>query len=240
MKEKVKKIVGRWQLWEMITLATLLIVIITLCSVFHCSVFVFITSILGVINVFLCAKGVLLYPMLQIISATFYAFVSYMNTYYGEAIINIGLMVPLSLFAIFTWFKNQNKEKDTVIVNHIRWKEWVVIGVAAAAIAVGFYFLLEAFQTPNLWLSTASVVFCAIANYLNLRRNKMLFIFFTLMNLVIVTMWILLIIQNHDLALIPIVVCNVVNIVLNLFGFVNWIKMEKTQADLTNKANLNK
>ena len=185
---------------------------------------------IGVISVVLTAKGNILGAFLGIIQAVFYSIISYSNAFYGEVILYLAILIPLYVILIIQWFKNLSKEDAMVVkVNKLRVKEIVISFSSSILVFVAAFFILKLFNTANLLLSAFSFATCGLATYFNLRRDKIFFLIFIFNNLVVVSMWIISVIQTVNLSILPVTVCSATNIFTNIYGFINWTKLYKKQ-----------
>ncbi len=215
-----------------------LVLTLVVSIIFKGNVFAILTSLIGVVAVFLNAKGNIVGLILLIIQGLFYAIISFKNALYGEVIIYIGLVMPLKLFGLFQWIKNRSKEDRFVVnINKLGYKEILLSLLGSGLIFVGGYFLLKAFNTASLVLSTISVVTCILETYYNLRREKLACVVAVINNLVVIFMWLNTAIQTGDLTVLPIMVCSFINSISNTYGFFVWKKLYKKQNIIDNNIN---
>ena len=73
-----------------------------------------------------------------IFDAIFYALVSYLNGFYGEVIIHIFIIIPISIYAIIEWFNN--RKKSQVKIKKVSKKEVIFISCFSVLFLFGFYF----------------------------------------------------------------------------------------------------
>lgn len=177
----------------------------------------------------LLAKGKFTCYIIGIISTFFYAYDSYINIYYGEVIISMCCTLPLMIIGLVNWLKHQDKE-NTVVIKDITRKELVILLVSQAILFMGYYYLLESFNTNNLLISTISVVVSVIASYLTARRSEHGFIGFIINDIVLIGLWGLPIIQGN-LSIIPVALCPVLLLINDIYGVYNWrrIKLEQNE-----------
>ena len=90
-----------------------------------------------------------------------------------------------------------------------------------------FYFILKHFNTTNLFFSTISITTSFVAVYLTFRRSPFFALVYALNDVVLIVLWILASIVNPSY--VSVVVCFIVFLVNDLYGFYNWLKMEKRQ-----------
>lgn len=99
--------------------------------------------------------------------------------------------------------------------------------VLAAAVTVGFYFILKAFGTANLILSTLSVTTSFIAVYLTFRRSPFYAAGYAANDIVLIILWILAARENSGY--VSVAVCFGAFLVNDLYGLISWRKIEKRQ-----------
>ena len=137
--------------------------------------------------------------------------------------------LPLMIIGLVNWLKHQDKE-NTVVIKDITRKELVILLVSQAILFMGYYYLLESFNTNNLLISTISVVVSVIASYLTARRSEHGFIGFIINDIVLIGLWGLPIIQGN-LSIIPVALCPVLLLINDIYGVYNWrrIKLEQNE-----------
>ena len=174
------------------------------------------------------AKGNPLGQFLTIVFSIFYGFISYRFSYYGEMITYLFMSLPMAFIALISWLKNPYKgSKAQVKVNRITKKEIVFMFALALFVTIVFYFILKFFNTSNLIPSTLSITTTFIAVYLTFRRNPYYALAYAANDLILIVLWTLASIT--DISYLSVVICFVVFLVNDIYGFVSWKKMEKYQ-----------
>ena len=232
----MKKLFKDWKIWEFVFLATCWVVIL---SIFFLSkeksVLSLITSLLGTTSVFIWAKGLFFAPFLDIAYNVLYATISIITCYYGEAIIYIFIMMPISICSIVSWIKNKKEDSLLVKVNNVNRKEWLYLILSAVVLTFGFYFLLKALNTSQLIVSTISLISSVIGAYLLLRRSSYYAIAFIFNDIILIVLWALSI-GSFGLAYLPNVLSFTIFLFNDTYGFIRWKKEEKAAKTLeTNK-----
>ena len=100
--------------------------------------------------------------------------------------------------------------------------------IATVAITAVFYFILEAFNTSNIVLSTISVTTSFLAVYLTFRRSAYYALAYAANDIVLIVLWILA--SFTDKRYISVVVCFAAFLINDLYGFINWQSMKKRQS----------
>ena len=125
-------------------------------------------SIVGVTSLIFNAKGNPFGQVLMIGFSIIYGIISFRNAYYGEMITYLGMSMPMTIVSLISWLKNPYKgNKKEVKVNQIKGKEWALMFSLSVLVTIVFYFILKAFNTANLWVSTLSVTTSFLAVYMN-------------------------------------------------------------------------
>lgn len=187
-----------------------------------------IASLIGVTSLIFCAKGNPFGQILIIFFSVFYGIISFTFAYYGEMITYLGMTAPMAVISLVSWLKNPyNDNKSEVKVNRINSKDIVIMICMTAVVAFVFCYILNALHTSNMIVSTISVTTSFIAVYLTFRRSPFYAIGYALNDIVLVIMWILA--SFADISYISVVVCFVIFLVNDIYGFISWNKMQKRQ-----------
>lgn len=96
-----------------------------------------------------------------------------------------------------------------------------------APVAFGFYFILAHFETANIIPSTLSVATSFIAVYLTFRRSPYFALAYAANDAVLIVLWTLAAMEN--ISYLSVIICFVMFLVNDLYGFTNWKRMEKRQ-----------
>ena len=168
----LNKLFRDWSAFEIILLFSGIIIVGITGLVFKSEFIVIICSIVGIATALLLAKGKVLGQFLGLLIVALYSFVSYQNQYYGETITYVFIMLPLYIMGIIEWKKNYGKDTKTVKINKLSLGEWLGIGIGSLVLFIGLYFMLKAFNTNQLLISTFSMLASIVAAYLDARRSK--------------------------------------------------------------------
>ena len=188
-----------------------------------------IASLIGVTALIFVAKGLVIGQILCVIFAVFYGIVSFAYGYYGEVITYLGMTAPISIVATISWIRHPYKKTETVEVNKPTKNQIIVMLALSIIVTSLMYFILRALNTPNLIFSTISVTTSFIAVYLTHLRSPFYAIGYSLNDIVLIILWILASIE--DPSNIPMIACFVMFLVNDLYGFINWKKIEKSQGE---------
>ena len=187
-------------------------------------------SLIGVTSLIFNAKGNPFGQVLMIIFSLLYGYISFVFTYYGEMLTYVCMTMPMAVFALISWLKNPyNGNKSEVKVNRLKKGEPLFMWIAAAIITLTFYFILKAVNTKNISPSTVAVTTSFLAVCLTFRRSPFYAIGYAANDVVLIVLWILATIETPSY--LSVVVCFAAFLANDIYGFLNWCKMEKRQAE---------
>ena len=187
-----------------------------------------IASLIGVTSLIFNAKGNPFGQFLMVIFSILYGIISFSYAYYGEMVTYLGMTAPMAVFALISWIKNPyNGNKSEVKVNRINIKEVVLMMVLTLIVTFIFYYILAIFHTANLILSTISITTSFIAVYLTYRRSAFFAIAYAANDIVLIILWILAALS--DVSYTSVIICFIMFLANDIYGFTNWLKMQKRQ-----------
>lgn len=214
-----------WFLW----ISSLIIVSISCLLVPQQNMVSLFACLIGVTAVIFCAKGFVLGQVLIVVFSVLYGIVSFWFAYYGEMITYLGISTPVAICAIVSWIKHPFQETKQVEISKMTSKQYVIMSVLTVVITIAFYFILKALGNANLVFSTISIATSFVAGYLTFMRSPFYALGYACNDVVLIVLWVLATIT--DLANMPMIACFVVFFANDLYGFVNWKKMEKSQKE---------
>lgn len=188
-----------------------------------------VASLIGVTSLIFNAKGNPFGQFLMIVFSMLYGMISYTFTYYGEMITYLGMTAPMALFALISWLRNPyNGNKAEVRVNQLKQREIFFMFLLAAVVTWIFYYILAGFHTANLGPSLLSITTSFLAVYLTFRRSPFFALAYAANDVVLIVLWVLA--TQSDLSYLSVVICFLMFLVNDLYGFVNWMRMKKRQS----------
>ncbi len=185
-------------------------------------------SLIGVTSLIFNAKGNPFGQILMVVFSVLYGIISFTYAYYGEMVTYLGMTAPMAVFAFVSWFKNPyNGNRAEVKVNHLMEKEIVFMIVLTVIVTWIFYYVLSFFHTANLLPSTLSVTTSFLAVYLTFRRSAYYAVAYAANDVVLIVLWgIATCSENSYLS---VVICFAMFLVNDIYGFINWKRMQKRQ-----------
>lgn len=189
---------------------------------------VIIATLIGATSLIFIAKGNVLGPIISIIFSIIYGYISFKNRYFGELLIYLLLNLPLGIISTISWFKNRFKDsKIEVEVNVIKKQEYLFIFIIGILAMVVFYFILRYFNTAALLVSTLSIFTSVVASILSIRRSPLYAIAYSFNDIILIILWSIASVTN--IVNLCMVLCFVVFLINDLYGFINWTNLRKKQ-----------
>ena len=217
--------IGEWILWG----ASVLLIAASFVLFDRANYLTLAASLIGVTSLIFNAKGNPLGQALMIVFSVLYGIISYSVSYYGEMITYLGMTAPMAAFALFSWLKNPyHGNRAEVRVNRISRREVLFLCALTAAVTAGFCFILKALGTANLIPSTISVTTSFLAVYLTFRRSACFALGYAANDIVLIVLWIMATAEN--ISCLSVVICFVVFLVNDIYGFISWAKMKQRQS----------
>lgn len=212
--------------------SSIFLIVLSFCAFDRQNYLTLTASLIGVTSLIFNAKGNPFGQFLMIIFSLLYGIISFTFSYYGEMITYLGMTMPMAVFALISWLRNPyNGNKAEVKVNRISKKESIFMWILTIIITTLFYFILEAFDTANIVPSTLSVTTSFLAVYLTFRRNPYFAVAYAANDIILIILWILATLQ--DMRYFSVVVCFLAFLINDIYGFLNWQKMEKRQMPIS-------
>lgn len=166
----------------------------------------------------------------MIVFSILYGIISYSVSYYGEMATYLGMTMPMAVVSLVSWVKNPFKgNRAEVKVNHLKKKDMVFAILLTIVVTGIFYFILKAFHTANLFPSTISVTTSFLAVYLTYRRSEYFALAYAANDIVLIVLWGLA--SMDDSSYLSVLVCFVVFLINDIYGFINWSRMKKRQRE---------
>ncbi len=186
------------------------------------------TSILGVTSLIFVAKGDVIGQLIAVLFSILYAIISYDCRYYGEMMTYLFMSAPAAVLAVISWIRNPYKgNKQEVTITYIKFGEVLFLLLLTGIVTFIFYFILKYFNTAQLALSTFSVATSFFASCLTFRRNPFYGLAYGANDIVLIVLWVIASIKTPSY--IPVVLCFVMFLVNDIYGFINWQRIKKRQ-----------
>jgi len=225
------KILGKWNLFE------ILLLVIGLGGIVACffistekSYLSLFASVVGVVSVVFTAKKLQFAPVISIGYNILYAVVAFTQKFYGEVIVYLCVLLPLSILTLIGWLRSRANADATIEPRKIGKKETIILAALLAPISVGMYFLLLVLDTPNILVSTISFVTAFYAAYLLFRKNAFYAVIYTINSIFVIILWTITTIEQ-GIQFLPMVVNFVLFCILDVYAIFNWFRQSKNRKD---------
>lgn len=196
----------------------------------------FIMALVGACYIIFNAKGNPLGQILCIFFCIAYGITSYFQHYYGELITYACMTLPMAILGLISWLKNPSKEsKMEVEINRMNKKQIIIMFVLTTLVTTVFYFILKAFNTANLIVSTISIATSFLAVYMTYMRSKFFALGYLTNDIVLIVLWSLA--SYKDISYLSVVTCFIIFLLNDTYTFINWIRIEKKQKYYDKKIN---
>lgn len=226
----IKKYFKDWNKFELSFLICGLLTSIMSAIIFNGTIINTLYTSLYLITALLMSKGKVECYFVGFVSVFFYGIVSYNQGYYGELIITVFLTFPIMIIGIISWLRHQDKDEDTVIISSLSKKEITIALFSQLVLFWIYYFLLKAFNTELLVISSISIVTSVLASYFEARRSELSLFCYVANDIVIITLWLIPIV-NGQIELISVLVGPILLLINDIYGSYNWRKLKKQQKE---------
>lgn len=193
-------------------------------------------SLIGVTSLILAAKGNPMGQLLIVVFAVLYGIISWQVKYYGEVLTYLGMTAPMAIAAYISWVRHPyHGEAREVRIAQLTGRDVLVLIVLSAAVTTVFFFILKALGTARLAPSTLSVTTSFAAVWLTYKRSAYYALAYAANDAVLVLLWCLA--ARSDMSAVSVAICFTVFLANDIYGFINWKKMEKRQTEASVKRN---
>lgn len=229
MNKKTKSILSYFSKGELILwCSSVLLISISFIAFDRVNYLTLIASLIGATSLIFSAKGNPLGQFLMIIFGIIYGIISFSFSYYGEMITYLGMTAPMAVIALISWLRNPyNGNRAEVAVNRLKSNEFIFMLILSAVVTFVFYYILDIFNTANILPSTLSVTTSFIAVYLTFRRSPYFALAYAANDIVLIVLWTLA--TMSDISYLSVIICFVMFLINDLYGFINWRRMAKRQ-----------
>lgn len=186
-----------------------------------------IASLIGVTSLIFLARGHALGQVLMIVFSVMYGVIAVQSRYYREAITYLGMTAPMALLALITWLRNPYQGSAEVAVRRLTGRQWLVMFLLTLVVTAVFYFILRWMGNAALAVSTLSITTSFAAAFLTAMRSPYYALGYALNDIVLIILWVMAALT--DLSAVPMVACFTMFFLNDMYGFINWRRMEKRQ-----------
>lgn len=212
-----------------IWIISLITIILSSCLFSERDTLTIIASAIGATALIFVGKGDAIGQLLTIIFAVIYAIISFRFHYYGEMITYVGMTAPSALWAMIVWLKNPYSARE-VKVGKMTKAKWCLLAVSAVIVTLIMWMVLVYFNTANILFSTISVTTSYLASMLTVLRSPYYAVCYAANDIILIVLWILA--SMADISYFPMVLCFLIFLINDLYGFINWKRMKNRQDNI--------
>ena len=187
-----------------------------------------VASLIGATSLIFIAKGMVIGQLLMLLFSVLYALISWNLCYYGEMLTYLGMTAPMAVLSAIQWIKNPYEGKKGVVKTAKLSKKKIFYLIIMAVIVTWiFYYILLYFNTANMMFSTISVTTSFLAAFLTFLRSPLYALGYAANDIVLIVIWVLA--TMGDKEYLPMIICFIIFLINDIYGYVSWRKMEKEQ-----------
>jgi nicotinamide mononucleotide transporter len=225
-----ERYLGDWNLFEKIWLISFVAINVYLYFAFRgVTPLVLVSSILGMLRVLLAAKGRISNFYVGIINVVLYGYITYIQGYFGTALLNFIYLLPMQFVGLVLWGRNRTDEweKADVKIQLMDNKSrilWVLISFVAA---YAFGVLLQRTGSRAPFIDSTSVVLSIAAMLLLALRYVEQWVLWIVIDSISIITWFLA--PDAVGSQMSVFIMWAAYLVNSVYGLVNWIRLYDTQ-----------
>ena len=224
---KMKELINYFSVVEKLIWSISVLLIVSSFLIFgQGSVMTLLASLIGVTSLIFLAKGNAAGHVLMIIFCLFYGSISYGFRYYGEMMTYLGMSLPMCTSALISWVRHPY-QKNQVEVHRVGRREVLCALGLTALVTILFYYILLWTNTANLIPSTISVATSFFAACMMFCRSPYYSLAYAANDVILIILWTLA--SFEDVSYLSVVVCFSAFLLNDIYGFISWRRMEKSQ-----------
>ena len=213
-----------WILW----VSSIIIITVTFFIKSSGNYLTLVASLIGATFLIFIAKGMVIGQLLMLLFSVLYALISWNLCYYGEMLTYLGMTAPMAVLSAIQWIKNPYEGKKGVVKTAKLSKKKIFYLIVMAVIVTWiFYYSLLYFNTANMMFSTISVTTSFLAAFLTFLRSPLYALGYAANDIVLIVLWVLATMGDKDY--LPMIICFIIFLINDIYGYVSWRKMEKDQ-----------
>lgn len=165
--------------------------------------------------------------LLQFAMGILYVFLALEQQYYGE-VVNSLLIIPITMYGLYNWFKSRNSSENTVGIAKASKKEAAVVIISQLLLIPLYYFILSRFEGRLLLVQSLSLAFSIMAFYFCARISILGYYCFISKDILSTILWIFPLMEGDASAWL-VIVPNILFFINDLYGLYSWGHMLESQ-----------
>lgn len=217
----MKRLKG-WNLYEIIWLSVFCLAALYLAITKNTNLLGLSTFLTGILCVLLAAKGNIMTYVFGMINTFAYAYISYVNGFYGETGLNILFFVPMNILGFLFWKKrlqNNIVEMRRLSNAHIA---WLIFSCILLIAVLGWSLSLIKSQNSPYIDATTNILSIA-ATFLMTWRYREQWLLYIILNVFTIIMWVIRTLQGSSDGLMMIIMW-IAFLTNAVYGYYLWTK----------------
>lgn len=152
-------------------------------------------AMLGILYAFFAGAGKLICFVFGILYSFLYLYLAFEVKLYGDVMLNL-FYLPINVLGIVMWRKNQNTQKNKVIVRSLSPRKFSLCLFGVFLLSFYYGMFLDSIEGNLAYLNALSVVLQLVAFYLQVKRYVQNYALVTLANLISIFVWWMIYLQD--------------------------------------------
>lgn len=186
-------------------------------------------ALLGILYAFFAGAGKLICFVFGILYSLLYLYIAFEVKLYGEVMLNL-FYLPINVLGIVMWRKNQNTQKNKVIVRSLSLRGFVLCLSGVLLLSFFYGIFLDSLGGNLAYVNALSVVLQLLAFYLQVNRYVQNYAFVTLANIISIFMWWM--VYSQDPKAVPQLLNTCVFLGIGIYYWKEWAKEARIREKL--------
>jgi nicotinamide mononucleotide transporter len=227
---KKTSIFGHWYWFDYVLYGSCFVILLVVSLIFSASPLSIVMALLGISAGMLNTKTSRFCFPVYTITVLLYAFISYRNKIYGEAIMNLFYLFPLYAISSAKLFQKQSEEQLEFHVHQGTKKQYLIFTGVAIAITVIYGTILYFLKSKFAYVNAFAIGLSVAASYFSSKHIYAHWYLWTANNIILIALWFITLQESSSDAL-PILIEDIVFTILNIYGLISWNKILKKQKE---------
>lgn len=186
----IKSELSGWKKKEVIALVIIIFMVVFNKLILQDSIIAVISAVCGVLYTIIAGKGKLSCYIFGLMGSSFYGYLAFSNSLWGNLILYVGYYIPMQILGIFNWKKNLNPKNREIYKTELKGFEKVLLLSITVTVCLISYFILKHFDDSQPLYDSTTTVLSLVGMYLTVKRCIEQWIVWSIVNLLCVIMWI--------------------------------------------------
>ena len=194
-----------------------------------------IAAVSGILCVVFVGKGKISNYFFGLVSVSLYAYVAYTFEFYGEAMLNLLVYVPVQFVGFAMWRNNMAvrqagaDEVEEVKAKSLTPRQWLWVGFFTLSGTLAYIEVLLWLDSKLPTLDGITVVISIVAQVLMLLRYREQWVLWIVANILTIALWLTLWLESGETSL-PLLTMYCMYLANSLYGYANWARLVQHHA----------